>query len=165
MFKLKLRENEKVILASRQTEWVWGKAVLLVLVLIYAPWAFYSKYELQDITSLRRILLFWTVLVMLYALNKYLLWLVNAYVITNQRVISVAYPNLFSKIVEEADLQSIASIVCKTQGLFEAMFKTGKVIINFSNATRTFELKKVREPETLKELILKAKLADKPLHA
>ena len=165
MFKIKLRENEKLILASRKTEWVWGKAVVIVFVLIYLPWAFYAKYDLQDITSFRRILLFWTVLVTLYALNKYLLWLVNSYLITNQRVISIEYPNLFSKTVEEADLAAIASISCKTQGVLEALFKTGRVIITFSNAPRAFELSQVREPENLKEAILKAKAAANALHA
>ena len=165
MFKLKLREKEKIILASRQTQWVWGKAVLLAFVLIYLPWAFYSEYELQDIVSLRRILIFWTLLCLLYALNKYLLWLINAYVITDQRIISIAYPTLFAKTVEEADLGSIATITCKTQGIFEAMFKTGKVIISFSNATKAFELEKVHEPEYLKELILKAKSTGKPVYA
>ncbi|MCL5008838.1 MAG: PH domain-containing protein [Patescibacteria group bacterium] len=164
MFKIKLRENEKLILASRQTEWVWGKAVLMVFVLIYLPWAFYAKYDLQDITAFRRILLFWTVLVLLYALNKYLLWLVNAYLVTNQRVISVEYKNLFSKTVEEVDLQSVAAISCKTQGILESLFKTGKVIITFSNASKTFVLDKIREPEDLKETILKAKALNSAVH-
>ncbi len=157
MFKIKLRENEKLILASRQTEWVWGKAVVLVLVLTYVPWAFYTKYELQDITVLRRILFFWTVLVLLYALNKYLLWLINTYLVTSQRIISVEYKNLFSKTVEEADIQSIASISCKTQGILESLFNTGKLVINFSGTAKTFEMHKVREPEELKETILSAK--------
>lgn len=165
MFKLKLRENEKVILANRQTQWVWGKAVLLAFILIYAPWAFYSEYELRDIVALKRILIFWTLLCLVYALNKYLLWLINAYIITNQRIVSITYPNLFAKTVEEADLSSIATIICKTQGIFEAMFKTGRVIINFSNATKTFELDRVHEPEHLKELILKAKSTGKPMYA
>lgn len=165
MFKIKLRENEKLILVSRKTEWVWGKAVLIVFVLIYLPWAFYAKYDLQNIASFRRILFFWTILVTLYALNKYLLWLINSYLITNQRIISVEYQNVFSKTVEEADLTAIASITCKTQGIFESLFKTGRVIITFANAPRTFELKQVREPENFKEVILKAKAGAHALHA
>lgn len=165
MFKIKLRENEKLILASRKTEWVWGKAVLVVFVLIYLPWAFYAKYDLQNITSFRRILLLWTFLVALYALNKYLLWLVNSYLITNRRIISVEYQNLFSKTIEEADLTAVASISCKTRGILESLFKTGSVIITFTNTPLTLELKQVREPENLKEVILKAKAAAYVLHS
>ena len=164
MFKIKLRENEKLILASRQTEWVWGKAVILVLVLIYVPWAFYAQYELQNMVAFRRILFFWTILVLLYALNKYLLWLINSYLITSQRIISVEYKNLFSKTVEEADILSIASISVKTQGILESLFNTGKLVINFAGTTKTFEMHKVREPEELKETILEAKNKLNTLH-
>src|SRR5581483_6457635 len=99
MFKFDLLENEQVTGIYRQTESVLFKPVIIVFILVYFPWYFLLQYDLAQ--NYLKLLFFWTLLVFCYALNKYLLWLINVHLVTNQRLVSVRYQNLFSKQVLE----------------------------------------------------------------
>src|SRR6185503_14817907 len=120
-----LLENEKVSNIYRQSEATLSKPVIIVLVLIYLPWFFLLKYEL--VQSYLRLLLFWTILVLLYAVNKYFLWLLNVYLLTNKRLVIVEYKGLFSKKVLESPLNKILNVGFKTEGFWQTLFAFGSV--------------------------------------
>ena len=103
MFNFTLQPGEKLLKIQRQAEIVLVKPVLAVFILIYGPWTFLIKYELQ--TRFNRILLFWTALIIIYVLYKYVLWLINVYIITDKRLIAINYKSLVHKIVLEIQEQ------------------------------------------------------------
>lgn len=71
MFSFPLNQNEKLIQMHRQPELILAKPVLLIMVLLYVPWGFLLKYGLA--TQFRGILLVWTILLLIYGINKYFL--------------------------------------------------------------------------------------------
>lgn len=153
MFRFELLENEKLIVMYRQTEWVLAKSVLLVFLLIYLPWFFLIKYELAR--DFRRLLLAWTIMVSLYAVHKYLLWLLNVYILTNKRLVSVHYVTLVSKRISESPLDMIVNISLNTKGLASSLLNFGDLQMQVANSTEPFIMKNVSKPSKIKDFLWK----------
>ncbi len=154
MFKFKLRENEKVVKLYRQTEAVLFKPALIIFVLIYFPWYFLLKYELAG--DYRRLILSWTILVLLYALNEYLLWLTNAYVVTDQRLVMIHYRNLMDKKLWETPLHQVLNVSFSIKGFWQSLFNFGTVEVRVRGLpTEPLMLKNVAHPAEVKDFIWK----------
>ncbi len=153
MFKFDLQQNEKVINIYRQTEAVLFKPVLIVFALIYFPWFFLIKYEL--VSQYDRLLFFWTFLVLLYAMHKYFVWLLNAYIVTNKRLIKVAHKNLFNKKVLETPLERILNVSYQIKGFWPVLFKFGNVDVQAAGLSDPLNLKNVTQPEKVKDFLWK----------
>lgn len=152
MFKLDLLENERTIALYRQSEAVLIKTVFAIFLLIYFPWYFLLKYDLAG--TYVRLLLFWTVLVFIYAINKYILWLINCYIITNQRLVIVNYKSLFNKTVLETRISGILNVSFSSKGITSAMFSFGDVKVQAEGLTEPMILKNVSKPSQVKDFIL-----------
>ena len=155
MFSFDLHENEKVIELYRQTESVLFKPVIIVLLAIYLPIAFLLKYELID--QFIWFLSIWTLLVLAYAVYKYVLWLINVSIITNQRVIVISYKTPFSKQAEEMVIREISNIRFLTTGVFSSLFSFGTVEVETAESHQPLKVVNVKHPEQVKELIWKLK--------
>ena len=153
MFKVELLENEKVLNLYRQSEAVLFKPVLIVLVLIYFPWFFLLKYALAQ--NYLRLLLFWTILVLLYAINKYLLWLLNVYLVTNKRLVNVGYLNLLNKKVLESPLAKILNVSFSCKGLWQSLFDFGNVEVQVEGLHEAIKLKNIAHPAKAKDFLWK----------
>ena len=153
MFKFNLQPGENVLITYRQAEIVLVKPVLMVFVLIYAPWAFLIKYGLLQQSS--RILMLWTALIILYALYRYLLWLINAYIITDKRLISVHYLSLVHKVVLETPLDRIQNISFETKGLWRSILKVGNVVVQVASLNQPMVLKNLKNPDAVKDFLWK----------
>lgn len=149
MFKFNLKPNEKLLKVYRQTELMLIKPVLIIFALIYVPWAFLIKYDLH--TQFRRILLFWTILVLLYGLNKYVLWLLNSYVITSQRLVVIIYHNLFQKQVVESPVERILNISFKQKGVSQSLLGYGDVVVQIVGLVDPLIFRHVRNPNKVKD--------------
>ncbi len=153
MFKFDLLENEVVNNIYRQNEVILFKPVLVVFVSIYCPWYFLLKYDL--VLTYDRLLFFWTTLVFLYALNKYLLWLANVYMVTSKRLVCVHYKNLLSKKVLEAPLDKILNISFSKHGFWRTLFDFGSVQVQAPGLPEPLLLKDVSHPSQVKDLLWK----------
>ena len=151
MFKFDLLENEEVLNIYRQSESVLFKPALTVLVLIYFPWFFLLKYDLA--TSYIRLLFFWTFLVALFALRKFLLWLLNVYIVTNKRLVHVDYQGLFKKRVLETPLHHILNVSFSTKGFWSTIFKFGSVEVQATGLQAPIILSNLREPSKVKDFL------------
>ena len=115
MFKFDLVQNEKLISSYRQSEASLIKAGVITPILIYLPWYFLLKYELA--ANFTAWLFIWTLGVLFYFINQYLLWLLNCCLITNKRVVIISYKTLLSKQVLEAPLERILNVSYKSSGI------------------------------------------------
>lgn len=153
MFKFDLQEGENVINVYRQTEAVLFKPVLVIFALIYFPWYFLIKYEL--VSTYDRLLLFWTFLVLIYGVHKYFVWLLNAYIVTNKRLIKIEHKNVFNKKVLETPLERILNVSYQVKGFWPVLFKFGTVEVQAAGLTDPLSLKKVSQPEKVKDFLWK----------
>lgn len=152
-FKFNLLENEEIIARYRQTETVLFKPVLLMFVFIYFPWLFLLKYELAATYDMW--LLTWTLLVFLYAITKYILWLLNTYLVTNKRIVCIKYVSLFDKRVNESPLERILNISYSSRGFWAVLFKFGSVEIQVTGLTEPIIFNNVAKPSEIKDFLWK----------
>lgn len=155
MFKFDLHPQEKLILLVRQRESVLFRPVFGILLAVYLPWFLILKYEVLD--QLYRLLFFWAILLLIYGTGKYLLWLLNVTLITNQRVIRVKYRNLFEKRVTEVELSGIVRASCVTSGLWAPLFDFGSIELLIAGAGEPFSIIDIKSPQRVKDVILKLK--------
>jgi hypothetical protein len=154
MFKFELLENEKIQNIYRQTESVLFRPVLVVFGLIYFPWFILLKYEIA--ANHLRLLLFWTLLVLIYALRKFLLWLLNVYLLTNQRLVCVNYYGLFDKKVLESPLDKILNVSYHSKGLWQSLLGFGSVEVQAAGLKEPVILKNVAHPSQIKDALWQA---------
>lgn len=154
MFSFNLLENEKLVSVYRQTEATLFKPVLIIFVLIYFPWYFLLKYELAG--AYIRLLFFWTLLVLIYAVRKYLLWLLNVYLLTDKRLVIVNYRGLFAKKVVESPLGRILNVSFSSKGFWQTLFQLGSVEVQVAGLHEPMILKNIAHPSELKDTLWKA---------
>jgi hypothetical protein len=150
-FKLDLKPNEELVRTYRQAEWVLLKPALIVMALIYAPWWFLIRIEMD--TSLRRLLLFWTFLVLLYGAKHFVLWLLNSYVLTNQRIINASFSGIFHRQVTESPLERILNVSYEVKGVTHSLLDFGNVLVQIVGMVEPIVLKNVSHPEHIKNFI------------
>lgn len=151
MFKLDLIDQERVLNIYRQTEAVLFKPVFIIFIAIYLPWYFLLKYELANKYS--KLVLFWTILIVIYGVYKYLIWLLNVYIITDKRIISVNYQSLWNKKVLESPYENILHISFETNGLWSTLTKNGNVLIQIKGLVEPIIFKNVANASKIKDLL------------
>jgi len=133
-----------------QAALVLAGPALLVMAAIYIPAAFLIRYDL--FFTYKVFMLVWSFLLLVYFTNKYLLWLLRCYILTDQRVVVVEYGSLFSKAVTEAPLKTIANVKYHTHG-FQALLDLGDVETKISGLNEPLVLKNQRHPDKIKDLL------------
>ena len=152
MFTLELHPNEKVIGIYRQTEFILVKTVLVIFACIYLPFAVLIKYELLEKFS--RLIITWTLLVALYGAYKYLLWLLNNYIVTDKRILCVKYYSLLHKQILETPLEKVANISFRSKGIM-SLTDVGTVEIHVTGVIEPLEMNNLRHPQKIKDAIWK----------
>ena len=153
MFKFDLLDNEHPVALYRQAEAVLIKPALLIFVFIYFPWFFLLKYEIAG--TYVRLLLFWTILVALYTINKYVLWLINCYVVTNKRLVILKYKSSFNKAVLESPIDRILNVSFTAHGVLPVLFGFGDVQVQVAGLTEPMVFKNVSKPAEVKDFLWK----------
>ncbi len=151
MFSLNLHQKEEIKQLYRQTSLVLFKPLLWCAVLIYFPCYFLFKYELLG--QFKTLLYTWILIILCCALFKIILWALNTYLITNQRLVVVIYKNLFSKQVIETPIERILNISFNKHGFFPSVLNFGDVVVQVVGLTQPITLKKVRQPENTKDYL------------
>lgn len=151
MFSLKLQPNEKLFKVYRQTEWVLAKTVVIIFLAVYLPLFFLLKYEV--FANYKKLFFVWVVIVASYAVTKYLLWLVNSFVVTDQRLILVKYFSLFRKQVTECPQDRILNVSYKTTGIASSLLGYGNVEIQVAGLPEPMVLQKLYKPDNVKDFL------------
>jgi hypothetical protein len=123
------------------------------LLFIYAPWFFLLKYDLA--ATYVWWLFAWTLVILFFGINRYLLWLLNVTLITNQRVILAHYKNLLSKKISETPLDRVVALEIEKRGLWQNLFDYGDVAVKIYGAVEPLVLSNVKNPEREKNELWK----------
>lgn len=151
MFTFDLQPHEQLVKVYRRAESSLIKPALIVMLSIYLPIWFLLKYEL--LAKFIWFLAVWTLLVLSYGLMKYLSWLLNAYILTNKRIISIEYKLPFGKRNTEVIISRIENITVTVPGLWSRLARTGSLIILGAGQQTRMELLNISEPAKVKQEI------------
>lgn len=147
------RPDEDVVFVLKQHPWVLsnsgfiglgGIVLLTVAVLI---WGF------SAITSVLLVL----AIILGFAYGGYRLFLFNnsLYILTNQRIIIMEQANLFSRRLNETELDKIQNIVAEIKGPLKTLLGFGDIKITTAGVDPSIFIKNVENPYRVQQEIIK----------
>ncbi|MFA6512469.1 MAG: PH domain-containing protein [Patescibacteria group bacterium] len=91
----------------------------------------------------------------LWAIRSWIVWSLNAFILTNERLVDVDQKGFFHRTVSEATLSKIQDVSFSVGGPWQTMFQYGNVIVQTAGAKNNLELEGVHHPEQVQELVTK----------
>ncbi|HEX7018248.1 MAG TPA: PH domain-containing protein, partial [Patescibacteria group bacterium] len=97
--------------------------------------------------------IFWYLLITGFALESFLSWFFNVYIITDERVIDVDFLSLIYKNISSAKIDNIEDITAETGGAVRSIFNFGTVKIQTAGAATELEFEDVPHPAKVTRLL------------
>ena len=158
MFERRLLENvkegEEVVALVRRTPAVAFGSILFVVVLIIAP--FFFLYPLMKLGAVGGIIIAVSVFCGCM-LGFRTLWVqqLNAFILTPTRIIDVDQQGLFHRVVSETTYDKVQDVSYAMHGITQTLGRYGSVLIQTAGTAANLELRGVRSPQRVQDLILK----------
>lgn len=149
------QKDEKIILLLRR-HWITNLPWCLILLLfLFSPLFLFNFPFLEFIPSRFRLmaLLIWFLVCFGFALEKFLSWFYNVYLITDERVIDVDFYSLFYREISEAKIDKIQDITSKSGGLIRSVFNFGDIFVQTASQTQQIEFEAVPKPQLVVEVL------------
>jgi len=90
-----------------------------------------------------------------------MIYLLDTWIVTNQRIIDIIQKGFFYRTVAELDLSKVQDISVRTSGLIQTIFDFGDVEIQSAGALNKFKFSQVAKPQIVKDRIMKLVLESK----
>lgn len=84
-----------------------------------------------------------------------MIYLLDTWIVTNQRVIDIIQKGFFYRTVAELDLTKVQDISVRTSGIIQTIFDFGDVEIQSAGALNKFKFSQVAKPQIVKDKIMK----------
>jgi uncharacterized membrane protein YdbT with pleckstrin-like domain len=154
---LNLKDDEQVLYLAHQFPITLWHHVLFSFALLIAP--FFFLFPLFDL-GLWGMLIFFVLLVvgLVYGGRQAFKWFYNVFAVTDQRVIDVDQKGFFDRTVSVAPYANIQDVSYRIKGVWQTIFRYGNVLIQTSSAGADLEVRKIRHPHILQELINELRL-------
>lgn len=156
--------QEKVLLLMRQhfiTNTGW---IVFCVFLAFLPSLFpvFSLLSFLPGSFLGILKLTWYFLVAGLALERFVLWYYNVYIVTNERIIDIDFYSLLFKRVSEAKLDRIEDITSASGGIMQSFFDYGDVIVQTAAEVPEIEFERVPHPDLVTKVV--SELIERPHH-
>lgn len=149
---LQLKDGEKIRAVVRRHVATLVPALFLALVLIVVP--FFLLFPLFGWGILGVVLFFFSVCAgMVIAVRSLMLWDADVLLVTTMRLVDIDQKGLLTRRVSEAALGAIQDVSWVRNGVFDTIFRMGKVKIQTASTTSVIEAVGVPQPEAVFELI------------
>ncbi|OIP97915.1 hypothetical protein AUJ94_01185 [bacterium CG2_30_40_12] len=99
------------------------------------------------------IVLVWYLITIAFALESFLNWYFNVYIVTNKRIVDIDFWGLLYKNVSEATYENIEDVTYSTGGILQTMFNFGSIMIQTAAERREFEFDGVPNPSEVYDKI------------
>ncbi len=149
--KISLKDNERIRQIYRQTPVILIHSAGVALVGIILVGYLIIRFSARGI--LLGVLAAIIVFLLGYALKKFMIWRLNQYVVTNQRLLYYAHTGLFSQSVTETPHERILNVSYKHEGIFSALFGYGDVIVQIVGLMDPIVIKNISEPMEIKDYL------------
>lgn len=88
-----------------------------------------------------------------YAIENFLKWYFNIFIVTDERVVDIDFHNLLNREISDADLDKIQDITIRGLGVGAAVFNYGDIFIQTAAEKQFFELRSVPQPEKVSKVM------------
>jgi membrane protein YdbS with pleckstrin-like domain len=147
--------DEKIVLLLRQHVIVNVKWVLIAIVMFFVPSVAKAFGVFDTIPNGFELVITmaWYLFTMAYALENFLNWYFNVYIVTNERVVDVDFNNLIYKRVSDATLDNIQDVTYSMGGVVRTVFNYGNVFIQTASEVSEFDFLAVPKPDRVVRII------------
>jgi hypothetical protein len=147
-------KNEQIVLMLRahpitQISWIINVIILFILQFV-ANVVFAGLLQPMDVFMLN---FFIVIFVLSYAWLNILIYLFNAGIVTNLKVLDVDFSAVIYKEVTEAKLDKIEDVTAKTAGYFASIFNFGSVFVQTAGTEENIEFLRVPRPSDVVQVI------------
>ena len=153
-------DAEKVILFLRQSFIVNVPWMLITTLLAIAPTLIFPRLfhalsvNLTFPTSFYVIgALFWYLATFGFALESFIGWFFNIYIVTNERIVDIDFLYLLYKKFSEAELSKIQDIHYTSGGILATIFNYGDVVVETAGEAPNIIFESIPFPEKVVETI------------
>ena len=148
-------KDEEVVLLLRQHPIVNVGWILVTVAMVYIPFLVNMLGVLDGLPGSFKliIILAWYLVTLAFALESFMGWFFNVYIVTNKRVIDIDFVNLIYKEVSDANLDKIQDISYSMGGVARTVFNYGDVTIQTAAEVQEFEFKAVPDPARVTKII------------
>lgn len=149
--KIALKDNENIRQVYRQSPLVLIHPMLVSGLAILLPLYAVLRYSSEG--TLRTALLVWIILVLCHAARILIIWRMNTYVVTNQRLLHYAQKGLFDQTVTETPHERILNVSYKTEGVTSRFLGYGDVVVQVVGLMEPIILKNIDTPMEIKDYL------------
>lgn len=146
------RPDEKIVFLKHQHPWVLSKAGLIVVIFAALVFGSFLIWGASGITV--GILIGVLVFLVAFLWVRFFLYRNSMFILTNHRVIYILQSSLFSRRVQEVELENIYNIEYKIKGVMNSLLNFGDVELttegDFTNCVR---VKNIENPHFIFEKI------------
>lgn len=154
-FETQETEEQLILLMRRHpvTNVKWLATALILALLPVGVWqlGLFADW-LSDGLKLA-IILVWELLVLGFALEEFLRWFFNIYIVTDQRVVDIDFPNLLHREMNDADLLKIQDVTVRSTGMASAIFNFGNIYIQTASEKQVLEFLAVANADKVASVI------------
>jgi uncharacterized membrane protein YdbT with pleckstrin-like domain len=157
-------EDEKIIILGRRhfiTNFGW---IAIVCFAFFVPlfWGEFPMINALDQNTTLFVSIAWYSGLAFYAMQSFLLWFYNVYIVTNERVVDVDFTGLLSKSVNVAPLAKIEDVNYFQKGMLSSMFDFGNVVVetasdqkapDLSSESGAFTFESISNPDKVASVI------------
>ncbi len=98
--------------------------------------------------------LVWLVLVLVFLFVQWTEYYLDVWLVTNRRLIDVNQHSVFNRSVKSLRFERVQDITVEVRGILATLLRFGDVHVQTAGATREIIIKQVREPYSLRKIIL-----------
>ena len=154
-------KQEKILYLLRRhvvtnTGWLVGVFIMFIIPPALMSLSLSYGWDVSSIVPLRYqgiLTLIWYLLTVAFALESFLSWYFNVYIVTNKRIVDIYFWGLLYKNVSEATYENIEDVTYSTGGVLQTMFNFGSIIIQTAAEQREFEFDGVPNPAEIYDKI------------
>ena len=148
-------KNEQVILLLRQHPVVLIKPFVIFVLAMFFPMLVQVSTILNFLPDQFKtaFAIGWYVMTFGFALESFLVWFFNVYIITDERIIDVDFLSLIYKNLSIAKIDNIEDVTVTASGALASIFDYGNVLIQTAAEKNEFEFENVPYPTRVSELL------------
>lgn len=159
-----LKESEVILRVVRRYPLSDTPSILLAIVFILLPFFFLFLLFRQGPWGVLVFFIFFMVGVG-FSGRKAILWWLDAFLITNHRIIDFDRKGLFDQTVSETTYEKIQDVSFRKKGILATIFRYGTVVIQTAGTNNELEIKNVLYPEKIQELITEIQKEEKSINS
>lgn len=148
---ISLKDNERIRQIYRQSPFVLihpiGLSLLVIALLVFLMFRFSISGPLQSI------FLGAITIVLIHLIREVIIWRLNQYVITNQRILSYTQKGLFDQTVVETPHERVLNVSYKTEGFVSRIIGYGDVVVQVVGLMEPIVLKNIDTPMEIKDYL------------